>query len=450
VNEPSLTTADPGQSTAGESRPEPRELEAARDIAQAFLAANRPIEVYRLALARLTPLVDASFSSVFLRDPEDPELLKLVCAQNWPQASAKFLSQLRIRVGRGPTGKSVESGAAVEVEDLFADPSLREWWEPAKELGFASMTTLPLKVGGQVNGALSFYFDKPRQFSPEERRLLAVVAEQLGASAERADALDGVRSENTKLRKENERLRLKVGEAEEGQRLKTEFLSNMSHELRTPLTSILGHTFLLMSGQDGKLGTSQQKAIGKIDRAASALLRLINDLLELTHVNLGRSQVTYAPEDAVALAWRAAKGAGSPPKDVAFNIESANARVPLHTDGEKVSKILENLLSNAYKFTVQGQVAVTVGSEPESEGAPEMITWSVRDTGIGIKPEDQKAIFDEFRQVDGSSTRLYGGTGLGLALSLRLARLLGGNLSVQSTEGQGSTFTLRVPARGAS
>jgi GAF domain-containing protein len=136
VNEPSSTAADAGEAAPAESRPEPRELEAARDISQALLAATRPIEVYRLALARLTPLVGASFSSVFLRDPQDRELLKLVCAQNWPQASAKFLSQLRIRVGRGPTGKSVETGAPVEVPDVFADPSLNEWWEPAKELGF--------------------------------------------------------------------------------------------------------------------------------------------------------------------------------------------------------------------------------------------------------------------------------------------------------------------------
>jgi two-component system, chemotaxis family, sensor kinase CheA len=309
------------------------------------------------------------------------------------------------------------------------------------------MITLPLKLGNEINGALSFYFDEPRQFGEDLRRLLRLVADQLGASAERAGALDAVRSENAALRHENELLRLRAGEAEQGQRLKTEFLSNMSHELRTPLTSILGHTFLLTSGQDGKLTPSQQTAIGKIDRAASALMRLINDLLELTHVNLGRSQVTFAPEDAVALAERAAAAAGSPPKDVAIRFESSSARVPIHTDGEKVSKILENLLSNAYKFTVQGEVLVSVECIPETDDKPEMATWSVRDTGIGIKADDQKAIFDEFRQVDGSSTRLYGGTGLGLALSLRLARLLGGDLSVMSEEGVGSTFTLHLPTR---
>jgi signal transduction histidine kinase len=119
-------------------------------------------------------------------------------------------------------------------------------------------------------------------------------------------------------------------------------------------------------------------------------------------------------------------------------------RVPIHTDAEKVIKILENLLSNAFKFTTQGEVVLSV--RRLGFGEMERVEWSVRDTGVGIAREQLSTVFDEFRQVDGSSTRLYGGTGLGLALSLQLARYLGGEIMAESEAGRGSTFTLRLPS----
>ena len=143
-----------------------RELQIAGEIAQALLSATRPLEVYRLALARVTPLVGASFSSVFLRDSVDATLLKLVCAQNWPQSSARFLGQMRIRVGRGPTGRAVAEGTAFEVQDVFAEPGLREWWDPAREMGFTSLISLPLRREGDVTGALTFYFEGAHRFVP--------------------------------------------------------------------------------------------------------------------------------------------------------------------------------------------------------------------------------------------------------------------------------------------
>jgi signal transduction histidine kinase len=118
-------------------------------------------------------------------------------------------------------------------------------------------------------------------------------------------------------------------------------------------------------------------------------------------------------------------------------------RIPIETDGEKVLKILHNLLSNAHKFTQAGEVSLTV--RQVGPKADRRVEWTVKDTGIGIKPEQLEHIFDEFRQVDGSSTRLYGGTGLGLALSYGLAKLLGGEINVESEPGAGATFVLRLP-----
>jgi signal transduction histidine kinase len=424
-----------------------RELEIAREIAHAFLTATQPLEVYRLALARVTALVNASFSSVFLRDTADPELLRLVCAQNWPQSSARFLSQLRIRVGRGPTGRAVAERQAVTAEDVFADHSMRDWWDPARELGFISMVALPLEVQGEVAGALSFYFAEPHRFEVDEMRLLSLIAAQLAATAERAQMIENLQRANERLRRKNEELQRRIVEAEEAQRLKNEFLANMSHELRTPLTAVLGYNYLIAAGHAGPVTDAQASALAKTERAANILLKLMTDLLELSHLKLGRARITASSDEAVGLFERALTEVGPVPDGVTLRIETPDGRIPIVTDGIKVLKILENLLSNAFKFTPAGEVKVTIVREDSRSwsGEGSRVRWLIQDTGIGIRAEDRSSIFDEFRQVDGSSTRLYGGTGLGLALSLRLAHLLNGEIMVESEPDQGSIFILDLP-----
>jgi GAF domain-containing protein len=168
--------------------------ELAREIAAVALTASSALEVYRTALAHITPAVGASFASLFLRDEEDPGLLRLACALNWPQSSARFLSDFRIRDGRGPTGQAVRHALPVEVTDVFQDPALEDWWEPARELGFVAMTSLPLMAGGRVLGALSFYFGERLELDHDARALLGVAAHQLAGTAERARRLASGRS----------------------------------------------------------------------------------------------------------------------------------------------------------------------------------------------------------------------------------------------------------------
>jgi len=351
---------------------------------------------------------------------------------------------MRIREGRGPTGRAVSEQRAITASNVFDDPSLREWWEPARELGFSALVALPLESGEGVVGALSFYFEEPHEFHPEELHLLQLLADELAASAQRVQALDELRRENTTLRREMAALRGRIGEAEESKRLKDEFVANMSHELRTPLNSILGYAYLLLEGQTGKLEEPQQNAVEKIHRSANVLLHLINDLLDLSELKLGRAEIFIAPDDAVSIAHRAAESVGQSADNVTFSIESDAEEVPITTDGEKAVKILHNLISNAFKFTNEGSVTVRV-RRVDDDPTP-FVEWTVSDTGIGIPPGQLEAVFDEFRQVDGSSTRLYGGTGLGLALSRRLAELLGGRILVESELNEGSRFTLQLPA----
>ena len=427
-----------------------RELEIAGEIAQAFLSATRPLEVYRLALARVTPLVDASFSSVFLRDTEEPSLLKLVCAQNWPQTSARFLGQMRIRVGRGPTGRAVAEGTAFEVEDVFAEPGLREWWDPAREMGFTSLISLPLHNNGDITGALTFYFSAAHRFAEHERTLLAVVTDQLAATAEKAQLLERLQTSNERLERENMELLRRVRDAEEARKLKTQFLLNVAHELRGPLASIAGYADALGEDPAGRMSIRQRETVQKLDRAAALLLQLVGKLRDISQLRLGLLAVDEQGVEAGDLARRAAADAGSPPDDVAFRIDVPEGEIPLRADGEKIVTILGNLLSNAFKFTSRGSVTLTVRRTPmimPGPGRHAVVEWEVRDTGIGMRAEDQRWVFDELRQVDGTSTRLYGGTGLGLALSLGLAQLLGGEIGVESQEGEGSSFTLRLPAR---
>ncbi len=156
-----------------------------RAIRRARQTATSPLEVYRTALARVTPLLHADFASVFLRDEEQPQLLRLACAQNWPQSSARFLSRLRIREGRGPTGQAVAQASPIEVVDVFEDPDLMDWWEPARELGFVSMTAHPLVTAAGVLGSISFYFSEPQPFDDRERALLETAAREMARAAEK-------------------------------------------------------------------------------------------------------------------------------------------------------------------------------------------------------------------------------------------------------------------------
>jgi GAF domain-containing protein len=183
-----------------------RELEISREIADTAPSAGTAVEVYRLALGRVTPLVGADFASVFVRDAAETDLLRLVCAQNWPQSSAKYLDRIRIRVGRGPTGQAVDRAVPIEVADVFSDPGLEDWWEIARELGFVSLISLPLQGDDRVHGALTFYFTGERSFGEAERGLLQRVARQLARTAERANTVKAPRRASERLRLGNDEL----------------------------------------------------------------------------------------------------------------------------------------------------------------------------------------------------------------------------------------------------
>ena len=250
--------------------------------------------------------------------------------------------------------------------------------------------------------------------------------------------------QTTELLVAQDTLSEKARDLEAASQYKSEFLANMSHELRTPLNSSLILSKLLADNKTGNLTEKQVKYAQTISAAGNDLLRLINDILDLAKIEAGQATVTAEP---VVLA-RTLQALVEPMRPLAEEknlslhcVVEPGAPDNLHTDPQRLGQVIKNLLSNAIKFTSQGDVTLRV-----SAPASGMVAFAVTDTGIGIPAHQQNLIFDAFRQADGSTHRKYGGTGLGLSISRDLAHLLGGELTLHSTPGAGSTFTLTIPA----
>ncbi|WJD72487.1 response regulator [Pseudomonas asiatica] len=260
--------------------------------------------------------------------------------------------------------------------------------------------------------------------------------------SERTEALD---RKNDELLQAQDELQARAEELQRSSKYKSEFLANMSHELRTPLNSSLILAKLLAENGEGNLSDEQVKFAESIYSAGNDLLNLINDILDIAKVEAGKLEVR--PESTqVERLVEGLRGMFEPlagHKGLAFEV-TAEAQVPatLFTDRQRLEQILKNLLSNAIKFTERGKVSLNIGYQPGTG-----IVFAVRDTGIGIAADQQQAIFGAFHQVDGTSNRRYGGTGLGLSISRDLAHLLGGQISVDSSPGQGSVFSLILPER---
>jgi len=254
--------------------------------------------------------------------------------------------------------------------------------------------------------------------------------------------------------KVSERLREQADQLIVANRYKSEFLANMSHELRTPLNSILILSDQLRQNSGGNLSEKQTRHADIVYRAGSDLLQLINDVLDLAKIEAGRMQISLEPLNLqdILVDMDAAMRPLAEAKKLALHIPQIlpGSGVPqrVETDRVRLHQILRNLLSNAIKFTDAGTVRLEVSAGKPLKDGRILLHFAVRDTGIGIAPEHHEQVFEAFQQLDGSTRRRFGGTGLGLVITRQLAQALGGDITLQSALGQGSTFTVSLPMRG--
>ncbi|HEX2208327.1 MAG TPA: ATP-binding protein [Longimicrobium sp.] len=303
---------------------------------------------------------------------------------------------------------------------------------------------VPLALFGETFGALVIGYRRAYEVTPRDVRLALTLAGHAAVAISNARLHGALAERSSELERANEELRWSAA-------AKDRFFASVSHELRTPLNAILGYNELLLDGVVGQLPPESLAFLGRAQRATKDLLYLVNDVLDLSKMEAGKLELVIQPIRPYEVVEQALQTVEFQARDkhLALAVTPAVPLPSISSDADRVKQILVNLLSNAVKFTERGMVSVALAPVEAMEGEDGIrrpwVEFRVSDTGPGIAPEDQERIFHEFEQVSGTR---HGGTGLGLPISRKLARLLGGELRVESTPGRGSTFTLRLPAHG--
>jgi PAS domain S-box-containing protein len=391
-----------------------------------------------------------------------------------------YLKEKRIAIddslpeGRGPTGRAVREGGYSLCNDIENDPAMAPWRDEALKRGYRSSAAFALKVGDRIVGALNIYSGTPHFFQEKGEELLLLKA----LSEDVSYAIDALETEHKRRQAEESlreltselegRVRKRTAEYKESQaallnlvddlnqkteelaaanmklqefdRLKSMFIASMSHELRTPLNSIIGFTGIILMGMSGEINKVQKKQLGMVKNSANHLLDLINDVIDVSKIETGKTELTIEGFDLSDLAMEVKESFAVAASEKGLNLEwGTDGRVEVTSDRRRVRQILVNLVGNAVKFTETGTVAIAVSRGVKG------IEIKVRDTGIGMHREDMESLFQAFSRIHFQDRPVVEGTGLGLYLSRRIAALLGGEITAESEPGRGSEFTLSLP-----
>ncbi len=446
-----------------------------------MMQGQRSVEsLAQLIMSELTPVVSAQLGTFFVHDETSGDRekpLRLISSYGYMK---RKVSANRYGLGEGLVGQ-----AALERKLILVDKVPQDYVQITSSLGEApprNVVVLPVIFEGQVRAVIelgSFQEFSPIHLTFLDQLMLSigVVLNMITASRRTEELLEELKESNVELEHRSRELEDKASLLEDKNReiaqasasleekarqlalvsrYKSEFLANMSHELRTPLNSMLILSRLLGENKEGRLDAQQVEYARTINAAGRDLLALIGQILDLSKIEAGKMEVQRRPFPQAELRSYLERHFAplAQQRGVGFEV-SIQPQVPprLTTDSHRLEQILRNLLSNAFKFTDTGKVSVEVSlvrdvskfNVQALKSAPAAVRFDVRDSGIGISPEKQQIIFEAFQQADASTSRTYGGTGLGLTISRELARLLGGEIQLESSPGKGSTFSLVLP-----
>jgi signal transduction histidine kinase len=403
------------------------ELKALGEVGQAVSSTLDLETVLRTIVSRATQLAGMDAGSIYEYDQVREEFY-LHTSDRLPDELVEALRATPIRKGEGALGRMAVTGEPVQIRDIADDRAYQSRVRALLiKVGCRSLLVIPLLRENSLLGGLAVYRKSAGEFAPQVIDLLKTFATQSALAIQNARLFREIEDKSRQL--------------EVASQHKSEFLANMSHELRTPLNAIIGFSEVLAERMFGEINDKQAEYLSDILDSGRHLLSLINDILDLSKIEAGRMELnlsdfnlpTAIDNTMMLLRERAHR------REITLKQTIDERLVAIHADERKVKQVLLNLLSNALKFTPEGgRIDVRASMR---DGSAEI---SVTDTGVGIAPEDQATVFEEFRQVGTASKRVEG-TGLGLAISRKFIELHGGKIWVESQVGKGSTFAFTVP-----
>jgi signal transduction histidine kinase len=355
----------------------------------------------------------------------------VLATHGFPSGYHEYVQTLPVERSRGAvTGRVLLEGKPVHIIDVLADPDYT-LVEAQKKGGYRTMLGVPLLREGIPIGVLHLRRTFVRPFTAKQIELVTTFADQAVIAIENVRLFDEIQDKNRQLAEASER--------------KSQFLASMSHELRTPLNAIIGLTEMMVTNA-ARFGTEKAlEPLRRVNAAGTHLLSLINEVLDLSKIEAGKLELNPEPVNLPRLIDEVIGTAGqlAEKNQNRLVVEAQENLGALTADSMRLKQILLNLLSNACKFTKEGEVARRVRKVADGR---DWVELAVADTGIGLTAEQQAKLFQEFTQADSLTARRYGGTGLGLALSRKLARMMGGDVTVTSEPSKGSVFTVRLPS----
>jgi signal transduction histidine kinase/FixJ family two-component response regulator len=403
-----------------------KELSALGEVSQAINSTLDLETVLTSIVAKAVQLSGSEAGTIYTFD-ESLQEFQLRATHGMDEAVIAAIRDRRIAAGKTAIGKAAAQRVPLQVPDVLKQATLV--LDVIVRAGYRSMLVVPLLRADQIVGALVVRRKVPGEFPKSTVELLRTFADQSVLAIQ-----------NARLFRETEE---KSRELLKASQHKSQFLANMSHELRTPLNAIIGVSEMLR--EDAEAAKEDTEPLDRVLGAGRHLLALINDILDLSKIEAGRMELhldsfALAPliEDvAKTIEPMAAKNSNR----VSVNCDAAIGT--MHADQMRLRQALLNLLSNANKFTERG--TITIDARQAQENGREWVTLAVADTGIGMTPEQTSKLFQEFSQASSATASKYGGTGLGLTISRRFCQMMGGDITVESEPGRGSTFTIRLP-----